>query len=329
MASPKLELQHEHGREEILFSLSGCDGEFYAGGSDGRVHCLNPTGEPAPTRPPLEGHQSYVTGVACSRSYLWSVSYDGLLNRWSVESGSLISSQKAHQKWIRDVQLSPDGMTLATAGDDMKLRLWDSQTGSLIHSLEGHAAQSPQGFSSMLYTCCFSPDGALIASADRIGEILIWEVSSGQLLQRWHASTMYTWDEVQRLRSIGGIRSLCFSPDQSTLAVGGMGHVQNVDGLGGKARIEWFELQSGKQVGTFESEAHKGLVEGLQFTPEGSHLVASGGSSKGFLILLEPKAEKAALEVESPMYVHQAVFTSDQGDLLVVGHHKATSWKLT
>jgi len=27
--------------------------------------------------------------------------------------------------------------------------------------------------------------------------------------------------------------------------------------------------------------------------------------------------------------VHQAVFTSDQGDLLVVGHHKATSWKLT
>ena len=72
------------------------------------------------------------------------------------------------------------------------------------------------------------------ATADRIGEILLWELPSGKLLQKMSAPAMYTWDEVQRLRSIGGIRSLAFSTDQQTLAVGGMGHVQNVDGLGEK-----------------------------------------------------------------------------------------------
>ena len=83
-------------------------------------------------------------------------------------------------------------------------------------------------------------------------------------LNRWTSSKvymiaiMYTFDDVQRLRSIGGIRSLCFSPDQNELAVGGMGHVGNVDGLGGKARIEWFNPSTGQQTDLFESDTHHG-----------------------------------------------------------------------
>ena len=46
---------------------------------------------------------------------------------------------------------------------------------------------------------------------------------------------MYTWDEVQRLRSIGGIRSLAFSTDQQTLAVGGMGSCPKRGWIGGKS----------------------------------------------------------------------------------------------
>ena len=202
-----------------------------------------------------------------------------------------------------------------------KVMIWDALTARLIHSLEGHAKQSPQGFSSMLYTCAFSPDGTLLATADRIGEILLWELPSGKLLQKMSAPAMYTWDEVQRLRSIGGIRSLAFSTDQQTLAVGGMGHVQNVDGLGGKARVEWFDLQSGEPSGLFESDSHNGLVESLQYHPSEPYLIAAGGSGKGFLMLLTPSHEAWR---NHPVCADRT--GEDANSLLAVGNLRTAEW---
>ena len=322
----QLENQTEH--QTILLCLTAHDGHWFAGGSDARIHGLDSSGKTLPSLQALGGHQSYVTGVASSESFLWSVGYDGLLNAWKPHDNTLHASHQAHQKWVRDIQVAPHQPWMATVGDDMKVMIWDALTAQLIHSLEGHAKQSPQGFSSMLYTCAFSPDGTLLATADRIGEILLWELPSGKLLQKMSAPAMYTWDEVQRLRSIGGIRSLAFSTDQQTLAVGGMGHVQNVDGLGGKARVEWFDLQSGEPSGLFESDSHKGLVESLQYHPSEPYLIAAGGSGKGFLMLVDPLTQKAIHETESPMYVHQIALSQDANSLLAVGHHRTAEWSL-
>jgi WD40 repeat protein len=139
---------------------------------------------------------------------------------------------------------------------------------------------------------------------------------------------MYTFDEVQRLRSIGGIRSLCFSPDQNELAVGGMGHVGNVDGLGGKTRIEWFDPTTGQQTGLFESETHKGLIEDMHYHQDGSHLIAGGGNNKGFLITLNTSTKKAVHEPEAPMHVHQFKLNANHNQLFAVGHQKIASWSI-
>ena len=74
----QLENQTEH--QTILFCLTAHDGHWFAGGSDARIHGLDSSGKTLPSLQALGGHQSYVTGVASSESFLWSVGYDGLLN---------------------------------------------------------------------------------------------------------------------------------------------------------------------------------------------------------------------------------------------------------
>lgn len=319
-----------HEREDILFCLapSATEDTWFAGSSDASIHRLDASGKPAGT-PPLLGHQSYVTGVAVAQGKLWSVGYDRLLNEWDLASGRLRSSHRAHSKWIRTIRVSPDQTMLATVGDDMVARLWDAHSGQLLRELTGHAQLTPQGFSTMLYTCAFSPDGTLLATADRIGEIIIWNTQTGNILHRMQAPIMYTWDQVQRLRSIGGIRSLCFSPDQSTLAVGGMGHVKNVDGLGGKARIEWFDVERGEQVGHFESDTHKGLIEDLHYFPDNSTLLGAGGSGKGFVICMDAVTRKVDIEPEAPMCIHRIQRITDSPQFLAVGHHKTQAWSFS
>ncbi|MDB4665176.1 hypothetical protein OAE97_02415 [Verrucomicrobia bacterium] len=317
-------------REDILFCLQRWDqgDHWFAGSSDAAIHPIHSCGKPAEMKP-LAIHQSYVTGVAVAKGKLWSVGYDRLLNEWDIESNRLLSSRKAHSKWIRNIQATRDGRLLSTVGDDMITRIWETETGRLMHALKGHAPRTPQGFSSMLYTCTFSPDGSLLATADRIGEIILWDTASGRIRHRMQAPVMYTWDQVQRLRSIGGIRSLEFSPDQSSLVVGGMGHVQNVDGLGGKARLEWFDTTTGKQTAFFESDTHKGLIEDIRFLPDGSHLIAAGGNNKGFFIVLDLSSHKAVSDPESPMHVHRFNFIDDTYQILAVGHQKTVTWTLT
>src|SRR5262249_29880487 len=145
---------------------------------------------------------------------------------------------EAHQGWIRDVVAVPDGSRVVSAGDDMVVRVWETATGRLVHTLQGHARLTPQGHVTALYAVAISPDSRYVAAGDRVGELRVWELETGKPAQVFQVPMLYTYDPRQRKRSIGGIRSLAFSPDGSQLAVGGIGQVENVDGLAGPALVE-------------------------------------------------------------------------------------------
>ena len=193
------------------------------------------------------GHDSYVTGLALAGTTLVSGGYDGRLIWWDIETRSQVRAVDAHAKWIRNVAASPDGSIVASVADDMVCRLWDAATGKLLHELRGHAEQTPHHFPSMLFACAFSPDGRHLATGDKVGHIVVWDVESGSRSATLEAPVMYTWDPVQRRHSIGGIRSLAFSPDGKQLAVGGIGKIGNIDHLDGKARVEVFDWQKGER----------------------------------------------------------------------------------
>ena len=113
--------------------------------------------------------------------------------------------------------------------------------GKLVHELRGHKEQTPNNFGSMLYALTFSHDGKLLATGDKVGHVVVWDVKTGKELGACEAPIMYTWDKVQRLHSIGGVRSLAFSPDGKQLAVGGTGKIGNIDHLEAKSRVEVFD----------------------------------------------------------------------------------------
>ena len=193
----------------------------------------------------------------------------------------------------------------------------------MIHELRGHDELTPTHFPSMLFACAISPDSRHLATGDKVGHVVVWDLESGQKLAHARGPGMYTWDPVQRRHSIGGIRSLAFSPDGTRLAVGGIGKIGNIDHLDGKARVEVFDWQEGKRTHEFTSDKFKGLVEYLGFHPEGDWLLAGGGGDKdGFLIFFDLTAKKVLAQEKVPMYVHDFALNETGDTIYAVGHRK-------
>src|SRR5207248_10622349 len=172
----------------------------------------------------------YVSSIRLAGQQVVSGGYDNRLIWWDPQQG-MVRSIEAHTRQLRQIAVSPDASKIASVGDDMVCRLWNAATGERLHELRGHAERTPTGFGSMLYNCAFSADGRHLATGDRIGHVIVWEVATGRQLAAVDAPLLYTWDGTQRIRSIGGVRGLAFSPDGAHLAVGGVGQINNVDSL--------------------------------------------------------------------------------------------------
>jgi WD40 repeat protein len=276
----------------------------------------------------LYAHGSYVTGVALAGQTLVSGGYDGKLIWWDTQAAKVVRDSVAHDKWVRKVIPSPDGKLVASVADDMACKLWDAATGKLVRELRGHQSKTPQGYGSMLYAVAFSADGRHLATGDKVGHVIVWDVESGKQLATCEAPVMYTWDPVQRLHSIGGIRSVAFSPDGKQLAVGGTGKIGNIDHLEAKARIEVFDWQTGKQVALFPGDKHQGIVNRLAWAADGSWLLGAGGAGEGFLVFLDGKTHKPLRQEKLPMHVHDFALSPDNSTITSVGHHRITIHKL-
>jgi WD40 repeat protein len=320
----KLEVKKELPRPDIVFALARAPGtsSLYCGGSDFSV-CEIDLSEAQPKARELGRHDSYVTSLTLAGKTLVSGGYDGRLLWWDIESRSIVRQSGAHSKWVRCVAATPDGSVVASVADDMVCRLWDVATGKLIRELRGHAELTPTHFPSMLFACAISPDGRQVATGDKVGHITVWDLETGRSLTTLETPELYTWDPVQRRHSIGGIRSLAFSPDGSRLAAGGSGKISNIDHLDGKATVAVFDWQSGTRTHEFASDKFKGLVEYLGFHPQGDWLLAAGGTDKdGFLSFFDLTAKKVLAQEQVPMYIHDVALSEDGDTIYAAGHHK-------
>jgi WD40 repeat protein len=326
---PKFKVAKELAREDIFLSLARVPAtdRVFLGSSNGDVYALDCAAEKLEPVA-MSGHTSYVTGLALAGEQLVSGSYDGQLIWWNTSTLEQVRKIKGHDKWIRDVKCSPDGKLIASVGDDMVCRLWDADTAKLKHELRGHEALTPTQFPSMLYTCAFSADGKLLATADRVGHIVVWDVASAKSIATVEAPELYTWDGKQRIRSIGGVRSLAFSHDAKLLAAGGIDRVGNVDGLSAKARMDIFDWQEKKNVATVKCEKN-GLIEFLMFHPKDDWLLAVGGGEKGIIAFIDPAEKKVATENEAPMHIHKIVLDEERGKLFAAGHKKFAVFSAT
>jgi WD40 repeat protein len=179
----------------------------------------------------------------------------------------------------------------------------------------------------MLYVCTTSADGTLLATADKVGHIALWEVATGKKVGEVEASGLYTWDPTQRRHSIGGIRSLAFSPDNRLIAAGGIGKIGNIDHLDGPSRLEVFDWQAGKRTHEIEDTKMKGLIERLAFHPAGDWLAAAGGDNGGFVNFYDLKDGKLLKQEKAPMHVHDFALNDAYDTLYTVGPNKIAVWE--
>lgn len=322
-------LAKEFPRPAAVFAVSRAanSARVYFGGADFQV-CEADLAAAKFEAKTLYSHASYVTGVALAGTVLVSGGYDGKLVWWDTADRAVVRTIDAHGKWIRKVVASPDGTRVASVADDMVAKVWEVTTGNVVHGLKGHKSQTPNDFPSMLYACAWSADGKHLATGDKVGHVVVWDAETGKELATVECPVMYTWDKVQRLHSIGGVRSLAFSPDGKQLAVGGMGKVGNIDHLEGKTRVEVFDWKAGKQTAEFAGDKFNGLTNALAWAPDGSWLLGAGGGNDGFLVFYDVAAKKVLRQEKAAMFVHDMALSPDAKDLVCVGHNKIATYTL-
>jgi WD40 repeat protein len=201
-----------------------------------------------------------------------------------------------HKDWVHAVAFSPDGQTLASAGYDKTIRLWDVTTGAARRVLIGHGRS--------INSVAYSPDGRWLVSADDDATVLLWDANSGKAIRRFRGADY-------------AIYSVAFSPDGSRLAAGGKdrtvfvwdvdtadllyalnGHGDEVLAVafspggtmlasaGADKQIRLWDLSRGIGIATLSG--HKDMVLSLAFSPDGKWL-ASGGA-KNMIKLWNPQS---------------------------------------
>jgi WD40 repeat protein len=325
----KLKLVKDLGQKGTIFGVARVPNSqrLFLGSSDFKVYELD-LGSDKPEPKELGAHESYVTSVTLADKVLVTGSYDCKLLWWDTESRKQIRSTDAHAKWIRNLATSPDGKVIASVADDMVCRLWDVSSGKTMHELRGHKERTPSDFPSMLYAVTWSPDGKYVATADKVGHIVVWDAITGKEMVTMEAPVMYTWDPIQRKHSIGGIRSLAFSPDGATLAVGGTGKIGNIDHLEAKARLELFDWRKSERTWEIASDKFNGLINRLEFIPNTDWLLGAGGAGDGYLLFFDVKNKKLGRQEKTGAHLHSFVTSETRETIWAVGHYKVMIFEM-
>lgn len=184
---------------------------------------------------------------------------------------------------VYGVAVSGDGSLIATGSTDALVRVYDGQTGDLLHTLQRHT--------SGVATVAMAPDGSRLASGGVDRTVQLWDPRSGE--------------------RIGGQRisaepsQLVFAPDGSRFA--GVGYYSAVGHI--------WEAGGGGPLG--EIGGHNTRLRSVTWSQDGRWLASGDGD--GVVVLRDADSGETILTLDAVTDTAAAVAISPDGTQLAVG----------
>jgi WD40 repeat protein len=254
--------------------------------------------------PVIEGFHGYSTALAFHPKLPRLFAADSWGQLRSIEGEkTLWQHESAHDGWLRQIAISPDGTHIATCGKDGFVRVWDATTGK---KLAEHQAGED------VYALTITDR---ITFGDMRGRIETRDLDLKKKQRGFDATVLYKLDRIQDL---GGLRVLLHIDDGKTLLAAGT-TPQNGATPQSIPTILFFDTASGKLTKTVTHGTNKeGYVHDLALHPSGCLMaVSSGTPGSGQLFLLDP-AEKAAFHENKKMANCHALALHPDGKHFVV-----------
>jgi WD40 repeat protein len=215
----------------------------------------------------LRGHHLAVYGVVFSpdRWRLASASADGTVKVWACPPREPVvcPTCPGPAPPASCLAFSPDGATVAIAGHDRIVRVWDVHLNVPVRVLRGHQ----RGVRAVI----FSADGRRLASADVSGVVKIWEVARGCCTQTLAGHA-------------GAVHAVAFGPDGRWLA-----------SAGADRTIKIWDPDTGQPLRTLPG--HGRPVSALAVVPDGR--LASVGAD-GLMRIWDPELGQELLVLGVP-----------------------------
>ncbi len=287
----------------------------------------------------LPGHPDDVTCVAFSPDSRLIVTgcQDGDARVWGAWEGvEPLRTLTCRAAPVQAAAFSPGGAALATAGyRDAKVRIWNADTGNLVHTLRGpeelvsalsfsadsrrhvggggdrsiriwetanwNPTQLLPDVDSWVYALALSPDGKRLAAGGSDKRLKIWNLESRRLERAYEEEPAM-------------IKSVAFSPDGTAVAYDS----------GAVVRIR--DLKTGlvkRALG-----GHRGMVRAVAFSPDGATLVT--GAADGMVRLWDPGSGASRMVLRGHSAPVSCVAFSPDGRLIASGGEEtlARIWEI-
>ena len=197
-----------------------------------------------------------------------------------------------HTDEVFEVEFTPDGRRLVSAGKDGTIRFWDAATGHELSRIEGDGVPM-QGLS-------VSFDGRFLASGNRNGGLSLWDLESGELIRSLAGHQ-------------GAINCVAMSQDGRRIA-----------SASSDKTIKLWEIETGLQLLSFAG--HSGAVLGVAFSPDGEQ-IASTSMDDGTVRIWDVQNGSPIKTLRPrPSDIRRLVYSPDGSQLVAASLNRSQMW---